>query len=127
MSNLPPISPDKALSNFLRVIADEAQHNASFRNRLLFAMGNPILIEGQDDLTAIPPQELAVRYDEVTFKRIYTQLKLVGITKVLRTNNLATPADVKFPKSVTPAKKLDQLLNMLWTRSRDRAEEEGRL
>lgn len=127
MSVQKPISPDEALRRFLRVIADEADHNQSFRNRLLLAVQTPILIEGQDDIASLQPQELAARYDETTFKRIYTQLKAAGITKVLKNNDLATADDLRFPPRTTAAKKLEMLLDMLWRRAHSRAREEGRI
>lgn len=121
MSNEKPISPNASLRRFLEVIAEEADMNAAFRNRLLLAIGVPVMFEGQDDLTTVHPVELAVRYDEHTFKRIYSQLRGPALKKLLVGYNLASAPEAG-GRGITVA---DQI-QLLWERARIRAEEDGR-
>lgn len=116
-----PISPNVALRRFLDVVADEADLNAAFRNRLLLALNVPVIFEGQDDLATVHPVELAVRYDEHTFKRIYSQLKGPALKRVLIDHNLASTAEAG-ARGIRPP----QQIELLWERARDRAEEDGR-
>lgn len=116
-----PISPNVALRRFLDVVADEADLNAAFRNRLLLALNVPVIFEGQDDLATVHPVELAVRYDEHTFKRIYSQLKGPALKRVLIDHNLASTAEAG-ARGIKPP----QQIELLWERARDRAEEDGR-
>lgn len=122
MPNEKPISPNTALRAFLDVIADEADMNAAFRNRLLLAIGVPVIFEGQDDLASVSPVELAVRYDEHTFKRIYGNLKGAALKKILTGFNLASAAEAG-AKGI----KVDQQVQLLWDRACIRAEEDGRV
>lgn len=119
------ISPDQALRRFLAVVAEEADMNSGFRNRLLLALGTPILFEGQDDLISVNPVELVIRYDADTFKRIYSSLKAPALQKVLKESGLATKDDLTFPKGIKAADKVDRMLDMLFDRSKDRAAELG--
>jgi len=117
-----PLSPNVALRRFLDVVAEEADMNAAFRNRLLLALGVAVIFEGQDDLATVHPAELAVRYDEHTFKRIYEQLRGPALKKLLVTHNLASAAEagargIRVPEQV----------QLLWERARIRAEEDGRI
>lgn len=116
-----PISPNTALRRFLDVVADEADLNAAFRNRLLLALNVPVIFEGQDDLATVHPVELAVRYDEHTFKRIYGQLKGPALKRILIDHNLASTAEAG-ARGIKPP----QQIELLWERARDRAEEDGR-
>lgn len=116
-------SPDIALRRFLEVVADEAAVNTTFRNRLLLATGARVLFAGEEDIATVDPVELAVRYDETTFKRIYSAMspaQLKGILKARPHPAFATASDVQ--GQAKPA-----LLEMLWSRARSRAEEKGRL
>jgi hypothetical protein len=116
-------SPDQALRNFLEVIADEAAVNTAFRNRLLMATGATVVFAGEEDLSTVDPVELVVRYDEATFRRIYNALSATQLKAVLQSRPnpaLATSTDVR-------QKRKPDLLDMLWERARDRAEEKGRL
>lgn len=122
MSNEKPISPNAALRRFLDVVADEADINAAFRNRLLLALDVPVIFEGQDDLATVHPMELAVRYDEHTFKRIYGTLKSAALKKILVERNLASAAEAGAKGIKAP-----QQVELLWDRARGRAEEDGRL
>lgn len=121
MSHEKPISPNASLRRFLDVIADEANMNAEFRNRLLLAIGVPVMFEGQDDLATVHPAELAVRYDEHTFKRIYGNLKGAALKKLLVSHNLASAAEAG-AKGI----KVGDQVQLLWERARIRAEEDGR-
>lgn len=121
MSNEKPISPNASLRRFLDVIAEEANMNAAFRNRLLLAIGMPVMFEGQDDLATIHPVELAVRYDEHTFKRIYSQLRGPALKKILIMHKLASAPEAG-GRGITVA---DQV-QLLWERARIKAEEDGR-
>lgn len=121
-----PITPQQALNRFLQAIADEAEVNPAFRNRLLQATDTPFIVEGQDDISSMDPSELAIRYDEETFRRIYGNLAVGPLTNLLKNHNLATKEDMKFP-GVTGAAKKKAFLDMLWQRARSRAEEHGRL
>lgn len=117
-----PLSPNVALRRFLDAVAEEADMNAAFRNRLLLALGVAVIFEGQDDLATVHPAELAVRYDEHTFKRIYGQLRGPALKKLLLTHSLASAAEagargIKVPEQV----------QLLWERARIRAEEDGRI
>ena len=117
-----PLSPDVALRRFLDVVADEATLNSAFRNRLLFAIGAPIMFEGSEDIATISPVEIAVRYEEDAFKRIYGTLKAPALKKLLVSFNLATTTDVG-----AKGMKVPEFIELLWTRARSRAEEDGRL
>jgi len=121
MSTEKPISPNAALRRFLDVVANEADMNADFRNKLLFALKVPVIIEGQDDLANVHPVELAVRYDEHTFKRIYGQLKGPALKKILVDHGLASVAEAG-AKGIKPPAQVE----LLWERSRLKAEEDGR-
>lgn len=121
MSNNNPISPNAALRRLLNVVADEADMNAAFRNRLLLALNVPVIFEGEDDLASLHPAELAVRYDEHTFKRIYGQLKGPALKKILTQHNLASAAEAG-AKGIKPPAQVE----LLWERARDRAEEDAR-
>jgi len=121
MPNEKPVSPNSALRRFLDVVADEADMNAAFRNRLLLALGVPVIFEGQDDLASVHPAELAVRYDEHTFKRIYGQLKGPALKKILTQHNLASAVEAG-AKGIKPTAQVE----LLWDRARLRAEEDGR-
>ena len=117
-----PLSPNVALRRFLDAVAEEADMNAAFRNRLLLALGVAVIFEGQDDLATVHPAELAVRYDEHTFKRIYGQLRGPALKKLFLTHSLASAAEagargIKVPEQV----------QLLWERARIRAEEDGRI
>ena len=122
MPNEKPISPNAALRRFLDAVADEADMNPGFRNRLLLALDVPVIFEGQDDLATVHPLELAVRYDEHTFKRIYGQLKSAALKKILVERNLASAAEAGAKGIKAP-----QQIELLWERARGRAEEDGRL
>lgn len=122
MSPGKPVSPNIALRRFLDAVADEADMNESFRNRLVLALGSPVIFEGQDDLVSVHPVELVVRYDEHTFKRIYSQLKGPALKKLLTQHNLASSAEAG-AKGI----KASQQVELLWERARNRAEEDGRL
>ena len=122
MSTEKPISPNAALRRFLDVVANEADMNADFRNKLLFALKVPVIIEGQDDLASIHPVELAVRYDEHTFKRIYGQLKGPALKKILVEHELASSAEAG-AKGIRPPAQVE----LLWDRARLKAEEDGQL
>lgn len=122
MPNEKPISPNASLRAFLEVIADEADMNAAFRNRLLLAIGVPIIFEGQDDLATVHPAELAVRYDEHTFKRIYGNLKGAALKKILTSFNLASTVEAG-AKGI----RVGDQVQLLWERARGRAEEDERL
>lgn len=117
-----PISPNAALRRFLDVVAQEADMNAAFRNRLLLALDVPVIFEGQDDLASVHPVELVTRYDEHTFKRIYGQLKGPALKKLLVEHGLASTAEAG-AKGIKPP----QQIELLWERARLRAEEDGRL
>lgn len=121
MSTEKPISPNAALRRFLDVVANEADMNADFRNKLLFALKVPVIIEGQDDLASVHPVELAVRYDEHTFKRIYGQLKGPALKKILVDHGLASAAEAG-AKGIKPPAQVE----LLWDRARLKAEEDGR-
>ncbi|MCA8898300.1 MAG: hypothetical protein R3C00_04020 [Hyphomonas sp.] len=125
MTTRKTLSPDQALKRFLAVVAEEADMNAGFRNRLLLALGVPVLFEGQDDIMSISPVELVVRYDQDTFRRIYATLKPPALQKVLKESGLATKDDLAFPKSMKAPEKLDRMLDMLFERASDRASERG--
>ena len=122
MSTEKPISPNAALRRFLDVVANEADMNADFRNKLLFALKVPVIIEGQDDLASVHPVELAVRYDEHTFKRIYGQLKGPALKKILVEHELASSAEAG-AKGIRPPAQVE----LLWDRARLKAEEDGQL
>ena len=122
MSTEKPISPNAALRRFLDVVANEADMNADFRNKLLFALKVPVIIEGQDDLASVHPVELAVRYDEHTFKRIYGQLKGPALKKILVEHELASSAEAGARGIRPPAQ-----VELLWDRARLKAEEDGQL
>lgn len=121
MPNNKPISPNVALRRFLDAVADEAEMNAGFRNRLILALGVPVIFEGQDDLASVHPVELAVRYDEHTFKRIYGQLKGPALKKILTEHSLASAAEAG-AKGIKPP----QQIELLWERAHLKAEEDGR-
>jgi hypothetical protein len=121
MSNEKPISPNAALRRFLDAVADEADMNAAFRNRLLLALGVPVIFEGQDDLASVHPVELAVRYDEHTFKRIYGQLKGPALKKILVDHKLASAAEAG-AKGIKPPAQVE----LLWERACLKADEDGR-
>ena len=121
MTTRKTLSPDQALKRFLAVVAEEADMNAGFRNRLLLALGVPVLFEGQDDIMSISPVELVVRYDQDTFRRIYATLKPPALQKVLKESGLATKDDLAFPKSM---KALDAVADHL---ARDRLVERRRV
>ena len=121
MPNEKPISPNVALRRFLDVVADEADMNAAFRNRLILALGVPVIFEGQDDLASVHPVELAVRYDEHTFKRIYGNLKGAALKKLLVAHKLASAAEAG-AKGI----KVGDQVELLWERARLKAEEDGR-
>jgi hypothetical protein len=116
-------SPDRALRRFLEVVNDEAATNTRFRNRLLFAIGGPVIFAGQEDLATVDPVELAVRYDEKTFQRIYNTMTAAELRAVLK----APPNPPLASASDVQGKAKPALLVMLWSRARDRAEEKGRL
>lgn len=116
-----PISPNTALRRFLDVVAQEADMNAAFRNRLLLALDVPVIFEGQDDLASVHPVELVTRYDEHTFKRIYSQLKGPALKKLLVEHGLASTAEAG-AKGIKPP----QQIELLWERARLKAEEDGR-
>ncbi len=122
MPNEKPISPNAALRRLLGVVAEEADMNAAFRNRLLLALGVPVIFEGQDDLASVHPAELAARYDEHTFKRIYGALKSAALKKILVEHNLASAAEAGAKGIKAP-----QQVQLLWDRARGRAEEDGDL
>lgn len=122
MSSEKPISPNAALRRFLDAVADEADMNAEFRNRLLLALDVPVIFEGQDDLATVHPVELVVRYDEHTFKRIYGTLKSAALKKILVERNLASAVEAGAKGIKGP-----QQIELLWERARGRAEEDGRL
>lgn len=122
MPNDKPVSPNLALRRFLDAVADEADMNAAFRNRLILALGVPVIFEGQDDLASVHPVELAVRYDEHSFKRIYSQLKGPALKKILTQHGLASAAEAG-AKGIRPP----QQIELLWDRARGRAEEDGRI
>lgn len=121
MPNEKPISPNAALRRFLDAVADEADINPTFRNRLLLALDVPVMFEGQDDLATVHPVELAVRYDEHTFKRIYGSLKSAALKKILVEHKLASAAEAGAKGIKAP-----QQVELLWDRARLRAEEDGR-
>ena len=116
-------SPDQALRRFLEVVADEAATNTRFRNRLLLAIGGPIIFAGQEDIATVDPVELAVRYDETTFKRIYNTMSAIELKAILK----APPKPPLASANDVQGKAKPALLTMLWSRARDRAEEKGRL
>ncbi|WP_273185505.1 hypothetical protein [Hyphomonas adhaerens] len=126
MDHQKAISPEQALRRFLAVVADEADMNSGFRNRLLLSLGTPVFFEGQDDLSTVDPVELIVRYDTDTFRRIYSSLKAPALQKILRETGLASKEDMVFPKGTKAAQKVELLVNMLLDRASDRAEERGR-
>ena len=121
------ISPDKALRRLLAVVADEAELNPRFRNRLLLSLQTPVYFEGQDDLASVDPVELVVRYDQETFFRVYTSLKAPALQRLLKETGLASKEDMIFPKGTKAAEKVELLVDMLWKRANDRAEEQGRV
>jgi hypothetical protein len=119
MSDSNPLAPDRALRKFLDVVADEAAANVAFRNRLLMALGTPVIFEGEEDVMGIDPVDLSTRRGEDSFRRIYGTLAVPQLKVVLGTAELATKADVKGLKK-------PELIDMLWTRARDKAEARGR-
>ena len=127
MSDHRAISPDESLRRFMKVVAEEAEMNSSFRNRLVLAIGAPVYFEGQDDLISVSPTELIQRYDQDTFTRIYANLKGPSLQKILLGNNLATKDEFKFPKGTKAAEKVDALVEMLLERTLNRARERGML
>lgn len=116
-------SPDQALRRFLETVADEAATNVGFRNRLLLAIGSPVVFAGQEDIATVNPVELAVRYDEATFKRIYNTMSAAELKAVLK----APPKPALASASDLTGKAKPALLAMLWNRAHDRAEEKGRI
>lgn len=122
MPNEKPVSPNFALRRFLDVVAEEADMNAAFRNRLLLALGVPVIFEGQDDLASVHPAEIAARYDEHTFKRIYGNLKGPALKKILTSFNLASAAEAG-AKGI----KVPEQVELLWKRAHIRAQEDGRV
>lgn len=121
MSEQSPTSPDVALRAFLDVIASEAETNATFRNKLLTAIGAQIIFEGEDDIATADPVLLSVRYSEDAFRRIWGVLKAADLKALLVAKGLASKEDVK------PLKKVPELLAVLWSRARERAEELGKI
>lgn len=121
MSEQSSTSPDVALRAFLDVVASEAEINAAFRNRLLAAIGAKVIFEGEDDIATADPVSLSVRYSEDAFRRIWGILKPADLKALLVAKGLASKEDVK------PLKKAPELLGLLWSRSREKAEELGRV
>jgi hypothetical protein len=119
MSDQPVISPDVALRRFLEVIANEAAANTGFRNRLLQAVGVKVVFEGEDDIATADPVDLAQRYSEDAFKRIYGILKAPDLQSLMIGRGLATKDT--FP--VKPKKRVPELLALLWETARERADE----
>ncbi|MEL6474742.1 MAG: hypothetical protein AAFQ21_11715 [Pseudomonadota bacterium] len=119
------VTPDQALRKFFQVVMDEADHNASFRNRIALSLGFTIHIEGEEDLASMDPSEISQRYEEDAFKRIYGALKAPALAKLIKSHGLATADDLRFPRGTRAPEKLERTLDMLWERARDRADEMG--
>lgn len=77
----------------------------------------PVIFEGQDDLGSVHPADLAVRYDEHTFERIYSQLKGAALKKILVQHMLASAAEAGANGIEPPAQ-----VELLWERARLKAE-----
>jgi hypothetical protein len=114
------LRPDQALRRFLDAVADEAAANHEFRNRLLFALGTPILFQGEEDIKTLDPVEMCGRKSEDEFVALYSSLTAAQIKRILTTHSLATTTDLR---GVTAK---DVLAAMLWKRARNRATERGR-
>jgi hypothetical protein len=120
MTDLPKdqVSPDVALGRFLTAIQNQADIDPSFRNNLLLALGVTIVFEGENDLTSVDPHIVAARKDELAFRAIYGRLTTAKLRSVLTKSKLASTTDLR-------GKAPDEMMDILWRRARDRAEERG--
>jgi hypothetical protein len=114
-----PVEPQVALSQFLNVIKSHADSNQEFRDDLLRAIGVAVLYAGEDDLTNVPPHIVAAQKGELKFRAIYGTLGGPKIRTILVTKSkLASKADAA-------GKSAEELLDMLWKRSYNKALELG--
>lgn len=117
--DLEKVEPHVALSRFLTAIKDQADVDPSFRNSLLLALGVTVYFEGEDELLNIEPHIIAARKDELQFRAIFGKLSGPKLRSVLTTKSkLASAADVR-------GKSAGEMMDMLYTRARARAEERG--
>jgi hypothetical protein len=114
------VPPQIALSRFLDAVRDEAAVNVSFRNRLISALALEVIIEGEEEISTLDPVSLCVAKSESAFRRIYEQLPPAKLKAVLLEAELAKKPDLT--GQTKPG-----LINMLYQRARNRAEERGRI
>ena len=113
-----PITPEVALGRFLTAIKNIADVDPQFRNQLIFAIGVPVIFAGENDLTTIEPHVVAARKDELAFRAIYSALSAPKLRSILTKSKLATTVDLR-------GKAVGDMVDMLWARARERAEERG--
>ena len=112
------VAPEVALGRFLTAIQNQADVDPSFRNNLLLALGVTIVFEGENDLSSVDPHIVAARKDELSFRAIYGRLTAAKLRAVLTKSKLASATDLR-------GKAQDEMMDILWRRARDRAEERG--
>lgn len=114
------VAPDVALGRFLTAIQNQADIDPSFRNSLLLALGVTVVFEGENDLSSVEPHIVAARKDELAFRAIYGRLSGPKIRSLLTKSKLASTTDLR-------GKTQEEMMNMLWSRARAKAEERGLL
>jgi hypothetical protein len=112
------VAPEVALGRFLTAIQNQADIDPSFRNNLLLALGVTVIFEGENELTNVEPHIVAARKDELAFRAIYGRLTAAKLRSVLTKSKLASTVDLR-------GKQQDEMMDILWRRARDRAEERG--
>lgn len=119
MNHDEPIEPQVALGRFLNIVKNQADADQTFRDSLLQALGVTVIYAGEDEITNVAPHIVAAQKDELQFRAIYGQLNATKLKAILVTKSkLASKADAQ-------GKTADDLIDMLWQRARNRAEEKG--
>jgi hypothetical protein len=97
MNDKPAVPAEEALHRFLEAVEQEAKVNPAFKLRLVNAMGVQVVFSGEEDLEKVSARDLARRYDEATFRRLYGGLKPAQIKTILLAEPfaLATREDLK--------------------------------
>jgi hypothetical protein len=119
MSKKERLPPQLALGRFLNTVREEAATNSGFRSRLLEALDVEIYVDGEEEIETLDPIAVVTTKTETSFRRIYNQLNVAQLKRILRQSELATGPDLL-------RKSKPVLIDMLWARANNRATERGR-
>lgn len=105
-----------ALDRFFDELRMEVRSNPELAHRLVKALGATVSFESAMAAKLLNTRELAGTTDEPTFRATLEALSLAEIKSVLKSNNLASPVDMKGLKK-------PELIDMAYRRALAKANE----